>query len=1347
MVAWANTGENPNVYLANDDRTVWITNGGIAPAAGAAAYGACDADVALPSGGKVAVCVQLLAVDDSDGTTPLLSRSGRLGFANDDWANFDAVTNAAVLGNAADSWALSGGQDPSDIRDEGSTTFSGAIAVGNGEYVVLLVDVDASKAWAAAAVGGSPGSLTVVSSGDPAAGTTPTWTLHGTGLRVAFSSGGNSLRVVGATLLTSEEFDALGITLPSGFSYATDGASAPDVPTSVAIALDTGTTVDVTWDAGSGDSIELEIRSSLGAFTGTPTHTGLTDDGSHPVDVGGAGTWYAKARRVTSSVASDWSSAASTTIGAMVLTVKNGGTKVAPCGVVATIWHSTPPDGLTMARTTAYWQWSRDGVVQGTEADSLTLDIAIEDETGCDIEIECFWYAADGTALGYGVETITVEPAPTYDAVRYVDPTIGSDSNSGLTAAAPKASFGGVFATFDMTADHERLVVCGGSGVTDEGAGVGELNLGYANGSLVIRGNGEVAVGAAITCQQHGSTTDPSRHLRLAMVNLPIAQQIDGGANGAFEMRFYGGSHESRERGYDVLWTAPYASGNPNGSTTGIGFVKLGYVGSSDDWTSPTMDWPGVGDAVLHIASIDCGSPQLYGDMEYCGVRADYIGDSSNHEIRTPRFHAFVFRPLSGSRCQFGLPGTTGDHAFKFPARAADALNALGSAGGRLDSFGACILDCDFPQQSIGGTSVSPIAIGAQNNTKREFARGLRVVRPDESVPDGQTPGGNRALLIAYASSDDVAIYDARIRYPRATLLKVSLSRTGAAAAEPGDPALFVHRYAVFGASMFFEDDGPTIVDPSTADVDLTGHAYHFVLRDIAAKCTDPASIGIRLRGGGATITCDADGIVTDAAVFAEDDGEAMTLAEFAAAYGGNARSAHVDPEFTDAEAGDFSFDGTSPLYEAAGIEGLAVDVLGQPRTAPRDIGAIEESTESSGLTAPTSLAGVQVSRTAVVTLTYDAAPEGATGIQARHRYGSADWSGWADLGTPDGSSDMTAAAVQTGTLSVQARFTGDGDPSPAAAASVAMLEPAPSAPAAPSLAQVGPSTVARVTIATVARADDGYLVERSTTGAFGGEETEVGTLEPGDLTIDDDIGAFDVERWYRATALNATLGDSSPGTAASITLVAPELDAPTDLAVVASGLVGAATWTDNSEGLAAYVLWRRQEGDVEWAPFSIPPTEAGAEEAEIAVPSAGTWEIAVAIEGDLDESNWSIVSVSFVAPPPPPASVAIAGTTISGRAILAQWTIPETEVPIAYALVEWTGEIDSTPIDGGAWQYGGMQLANILGLLFVVPEGATSIRFRITFFRLNELNRLVGGEPLEGDATYGVSPEPEIVP
>lgn len=125
----------------------------------------------------------------------------------------------------------------------------------------------------------------------------------------------------------------------------------------------------------------------------------------------------------------------------------------------------------------------------------------------------------------------------------------------------------------------------------------------------------------------------------------------------------------------------------------------------------------------------------------------------------------------------------------------------------------------------------------------------------------------------------------------------------------------------------------------------MTGHTWALRLLDIAADCPDAGAIGVQVQDSAATVTIEADGIVTDAATFAEDDTNgSMTLAQFTTNYGGNTRSVNVDPEFTDAENGDFSFDSDSPLYEAGGDVGLATDFAGNDREAPRDIGSLEMS-------------------------------------------------------------------------------------------------------------------------------------------------------------------------------------------------------------------------------------------------------------------------------------------------------------------------------------------------------------------------------------------------------------------
>ena len=1342
MPTWTNTGANPNARVTNAGRTVHITDGGIAPEAGAAAYGACDADVAFPSGAKVAICIQHHVVDDADGTTAITNRCGRFGVVNGDFASLGATTSAATLGNSADSWAVKGNADPSDILAEGATVFSSAIAIGDSEYTVLLVDVDAGKAWLANAVGGSPGTLTVVSSGDPAAGTTPTWTLDTAGLKVAFSSAGDSLRIVGATILTAAEFTALNITLPTGFAYVTDGTP---VPTSLAVEQGTGKQLSVEWDAGSGDSIEIEVSATEGGFTGTPTATGITDDGGPALlSVASYGTWWVKIRRVTDSVASDWSSAvsASVTSGAtLVLAVKNSATKIAPCGIVASIVDSTPPTGQRMERTTAHWRWYLDDVLQDSHADRLSS--GWHTLVSGEVKVEVFWYDDDGTALGTDSATFDVAAESTYDVVRYLSTEFGDDGNDGLTVETPKATLTSIAAGIDWSADHERKIVFAGArgSITPEPGFA--VSLGTPNGSLIVEANG-VSLGACIAYTQHTSASDPSPHLRLAMIDMSV-DQAENDSYGALKITLNTGSDESRARGLDVLWTGDHAIGD-NVGTTGILIVKNQYVGTSDDWTGPTMDWPGHGDIVVRLGEVSGFAPQWYGELEYGSLQVDEWGAGENHVVRIPRFKAAVVEPKDAARAVFRQPGTTGDYAMKLYGR---AKTSTGNLAERLDGHGIDIIDCNFEAQDGGGTSVAMVSFGPVNDADRSFCSIGRVVRPKHVVAEGSTAAAGRNLVFVYAGARGVAIYDPIIEHPYSSIVRLANERFAVVSDYPADTSLLTHEVTIYRGSQRKIDDGGAIIRHGGAG-DVSGHTWRLKLRDIAAACGGVAgSSAIQVLSTPATMEIDAEGIVTDADDFAEVDGSPVSLATFVSAFGAGTGCAEAtDPDFADAAGGDFSVDSGSPLWEAGGGLGLPVDHEGTARSSPTDIGAIESSPSGDGgLTAPTSLAGAQVSRTAVVTITYDTAPEGATGIQARHRYGSAVWSAWADLGTPDGSSDMTAAEVQTGTLSVESRFTGDGvDPSPAAAASVAMLEPAPSAPAAPSLAQVGPSTVARVTIATVARADDGYLVERSTTGAFGGEETEVGTLEPGDLTIDDDVGAYSEERWYRVTALNATLGDSSPGTAASITLVAPELDAPTDLAVVPGGLTGSATWSDNSSGVAAYVLWRRQEGDVEWDLATAEETDPGAESAAITVPSAGAWEIAVAIVDDLDQSNWSIVSVTFVDLPAPPERVAVGASAIGGRAFLVQWELPESEIPYVYALVEWTGSIDGSPIDGGAWQYGGTTLASILAYLVVVPENATNVLPRVTLLRLVDGNRLVAGEPTEADAAYG-SPIPEVLP
>ena len=922
------------------------------------------------------------------------------------------------------------------------------------------------------------------------------------------------------------------------------------------------------------------------------------------------------------------------------------------------------------------------------------------------------------TATAQTTRTVTAEPAA--DATMYVDPVDGSDLAAGTSSGAPKATVQAALDAFASPSSSAHRVVYVKEGTEPAGF----TAQGFV-GSLVLRRWGSTSGvanprtnGRTIIANNYGGA-----HAQIASLDIDIDSR-DSAVDGLV-LRTYP-EDDGSGLGYDILVRAGLLRGK----------LALQFdVPSWDGWAGGDATHAGAANALVETVELQSRDNGSYGRLHGGGIHVDLVRDGfsqpndqlQEHGFRWPSFRGVSMAPFRAARGVVSRPGTIRSlckaHAERAGSRG--VVSAIKSDGISIEAFDELLYDnaqgLGWGPQNALATTIEPLGRG--------YAHGLRF-----RLDDG-APGAAGTFTAATPSMDALGMHACIVDAPRCQLVgqKEDVVTTGTI------------RVGVFGC---------TVHAPSSTSWLLCGTGGGSTRqRPLAIKqrnCVaigDPSSstcVSHRIETKD-SIDSDRNVVECHATNWSQLDGSPQTLATVQAG-GVDLNSSRGDPEFADADAGDFSFSPGSILYEAgAFVPGR--DFFGVARSSPVDIGAVEVSGGSgTPLSAPTTLAGAQVARTAVVTLTYDAAPEGATGIEARTRYSGGTFGAWTALGTPDGSSDVTAATLQTATLEGEARFTGATDPSPATSFSVAMLEPAPSTPSAPTLSQVGGTTLARVTISPVARADDGYLIEVSTTGSFAGEETVAGTIPDGSTYLDHDVGSYGSERWFRATAQNDVLGDSSASSSASITLAAPALDAPSDLSVEASGLVASLAWTDNAEGSSGFDIYRRPAGG-SWSQVGTEPTDAGAESATSSVPSGGDWQFAVALADDEDEGNWSVSDVvAFVDPPPPPAGVAIEGTAVGGRAILATWTAPETEVPISYVLVEWTGVLDGSPIAGGAWQHGAFAVFDCGAVLFLVPAGATSIVFRVIFFRVDGSGRLVAGEPTESEIAYG-SPEPEVGP
>lgn len=297
---------------ARTSRSVVLTADGLAFSAGTdqGTVGSCPLDLAFADEDTDKFCLlyEIDTVSESTGAT--IDRTGYIGFAD---VTTDPFTDSNGSLASSGEWAINGSVSPAKVGDNGTATAVTGLAVGDGAYVLQWFDLGAKKGWTSIVTPGSPATITQLtpdggSLGDPVTGANPqhTWTTDNSNLRWGVTNS-SLTRVTGYTLLTAEEASAIGLELPEGWALAGEAASLPATPTSVSIVQGSGTNVDVTWDSTGGDSVEFEIRSSLGEFTGTPTQTGITDDGAHSVDVGSYGIYYVKVRIDIGGVKSLWS--------------------------------------------------------------------------------------------------------------------------------------------------------------------------------------------------------------------------------------------------------------------------------------------------------------------------------------------------------------------------------------------------------------------------------------------------------------------------------------------------------------------------------------------------------------------------------------------------------------------------------------------------------------------------------------------------------------------------------------------------------------------------------------------------------------------------------------------------------------------------------------------------------------------------------------------------------------------------------------------------------------------------------------------------------------------------------